>query len=374
MSPEQLRGGKITAVSDIYSLAVIAYELVTGRRPFNPTSPPQLLELHRAGVRVRPVDLRSDLSTKAQAIILRALSFAPEDRYQSASEFGDALARALSESARATPVEAKRDEYSPAKPANALGINALGATVQMAPDAAAAAADNPGAASVNPIAANSGRSRVVSTRVKAGIAAFLLVVAAALIGVYLFRGRQQSARSASKPQQTFSYWLTIQKMRDGRIYQDPFQSSGQEVFENGYKFRLNVSSPAPGYLYVFNEGPPEADGATFTMLYPTPLRSNAFVSNQAVHTNWNTFRGQAGTENLWIVWSASAVNELESAKAEAFNSQKGALTANSIRAVREFLKTHAEAKAESIKDTVAQQTRVSGVGDIVVKLAQLEHR
>ena len=78
MSPEQLRGGqRITAASDIYSMAVIAYEMVTARRPFNPASGPQLLEMHCEGVRVRPVDLRTNLSLEAQAIILRALSFEP---------------------------------------------------------------------------------------------------------------------------------------------------------------------------------------------------------------------------------------------------------------------------------------------------------
>src|SRR5437764_1580265 len=74
---------------------VIEYEMDKGRRQFNPTSGPQLLEMHRLGVRVKPIDLRLDLSTEAQAIILRALSFETKDRYQSASEFGDALARAL---------------------------------------------------------------------------------------------------------------------------------------------------------------------------------------------------------------------------------------------------------------------------------------
>src|SRR6266446_636399 len=114
MSPEQLRGEKVAAVSDIYSMALIAYEMVTGRRPFNPTSGPQLLEMHRAGVRVKPIDLRSSLSTEAQAIILRALSFEPADRYQSASEFGDTLARTLRDDGEiAKPAEQNANERSP---------------------------------------------------------------------------------------------------------------------------------------------------------------------------------------------------------------------------------------------------------------------
>jgi serine/threonine protein kinase len=367
MSPEQLRGEKLTAATDIYSMALIAYEMVTGRRPFNPTSGPQLLEMHRAGVRVRPVDLRSGLGTEAQAIILRALSFEPKDRYQSASDFGDALARALSdEGLKTNPAEIDKHRE----------VGAAPATRQAAMEPPVMPVLDSGDASVNSTNIDPGRSRLASIWVKLlGVSLILVVGVAALLGAYIFRLHKQASGSASSPQRSFTYWLTVQKMRDGRLYQDPFQSSGQVIFENGYKFRLNVSSPDPGYLYVFNEGPPEEDGTIWTVVYPTPLRNNAFVSSQPVQTNWNTFRGQAGTENFWIVWSASPVSQLETAKTEAFNNRKGALSdIDSIRAVRDFLTAHAEPRPDSTKDTTAQQTHVSGVGDVVVKLAQLEHR
>src|SRR5262249_54428465 len=78
MDPEQLRGGeKITAASDTYVMAVIAYEMLSGRRPFNPNSPAHLLELQRAAVRVKPSDLRPNLPTETQAIILSGLAFDP---------------------------------------------------------------------------------------------------------------------------------------------------------------------------------------------------------------------------------------------------------------------------------------------------------
>jgi hypothetical protein len=95
MAPEQLERKPVTAASDIYSLGVIAYEMVTGRRPFNPESSFQLLEMQRAGVRVKPQDLRPNLPEEAQAAILKALAFNPSDRYRRAQDFGDDLWRSL---------------------------------------------------------------------------------------------------------------------------------------------------------------------------------------------------------------------------------------------------------------------------------------
>src|SRR5690242_18181228 len=104
MSPEQLNGQRITAASDIYSTAVVAYEMLTGRRPFKPNSPSHLIELQRAGVYVRPMQLRVELSPKADRTITRALSVEPKRSYKTAGEFADKLAASLVE------------EQTPAKP------------------------------------------------------------------------------------------------------------------------------------------------------------------------------------------------------------------------------------------------------------------
>jgi len=108
MSPEQLSAGPISAASDVYSFAVIAYEMLTGRRPANPESIFQLLEMQRAGVRVKPVDLRPSLPEAAQTIILKALSFDPKERYHRARDFGDLLASALVRDEEQTVVHSER--------------------------------------------------------------------------------------------------------------------------------------------------------------------------------------------------------------------------------------------------------------------------
>src|SRR5262249_28081067 len=100
MAPEQLYG-KPSASTDIYAMGALAYEMITGRTPFNPdlkhplAAMQQLIEMQKNGVRVKPQDLRPSLPDEAQQVILKALSFNIADRYQRADDFGNALANAL---------------------------------------------------------------------------------------------------------------------------------------------------------------------------------------------------------------------------------------------------------------------------------------
>jgi ATP-dependent Clp protease ATP-binding subunit ClpC len=116
MAPERFHG-KAIAASDIFSMGVIAFELVTGARPFNSDAVGELMDLQRSGVRVNPKDLRHGLPAEAQNLILQSLAFNAEDRPQSAREFGEALARAMVEpdeqETRRTRVPGSRAEEVP---------------------------------------------------------------------------------------------------------------------------------------------------------------------------------------------------------------------------------------------------------------------
>jgi tRNA A-37 threonylcarbamoyl transferase component Bud32 len=98
MAPEQLLG-RPSAASDIFALGVIAYEMLTGSRPFNPPTPYQIMEELRAGVRVRPKELRADLPAEAEDAIIRALSYEERDRQPRARDFCEQLARSLDRAA-----------------------------------------------------------------------------------------------------------------------------------------------------------------------------------------------------------------------------------------------------------------------------------
>lgn len=101
MAPEQLKG-KPSAPSDIYALAVIAYELVTGRRPFNidgyvnhMDAMLKLLKLQQVGVKVKPSALRPDLPLQTDQIIIKSLAFNPQERHKTAKNLGEELETTL---------------------------------------------------------------------------------------------------------------------------------------------------------------------------------------------------------------------------------------------------------------------------------------
>jgi eukaryotic-like serine/threonine-protein kinase len=88
MSPEQVRGEKLDARSDLFSFGLVLYEMATGRQPFNDDTAPAL---HEAILKHSPIPARQlnpALPSKLEVIIHRALEKDRERRYQTASELG----------------------------------------------------------------------------------------------------------------------------------------------------------------------------------------------------------------------------------------------------------------------------------------------
>jgi len=94
MAPEQF-SGQPSASTDIYAFGVIAYEMITGRKPFVAEGAVQHAYLQQSGVRVKPSALRPGISNQAESLILHALSYNPNERPLKANAFGDALSQAL---------------------------------------------------------------------------------------------------------------------------------------------------------------------------------------------------------------------------------------------------------------------------------------
>ena len=296
MSPEQVRGEQVTTASDVYAMAILASEMITGQRPPDRSS----------------LNSRSGLPRRVQPLIVRGLSPNPADRPQSAKQYGDDLHGAL-------------------------------------------------------------LRRWDMPKVLAVVGAALIVT---LLSYGIYRSIHQPS-SSSVSRKGFDYSLMVQPMHDGKEDGPLRKSNGDETFDSGDKFQLNVSSSFSGFLYIFNEGAP-GSGDGFQLLYPKPTingGSATFGANQTFASDWITFSGPPGAENLWIVWSTQQVGELESAKNEALKNPQARLTGASLTAVKEFLKTIKDkVNAKTMRFKARSEATVRANSDLVPTLVQIEHR
>lgn len=261
MSPEQIDAEEITAASDIYSMAVVAYEMVTGRPPFEPAQRSESLRMRRNGPRVKPRVLRPNLSQKAQDEILRGLAFKPAARYQNAKQFGDNLAQALLES----------------------------------------------------------RVSRVHPRWIHVLTIVLSVILLSTVAYIFWDGKPPPSRSfdyfltvqrmrdeqpygdprRSHGEETFAsgdnFRLTVKTPVDAFIY--VFHEAAPK--ENASSFKM-----------IF----PRKD---------TNGGSANLGADKSIDSEWMTFREPAGVENFWIVWSTTPVAELEAVKTEAADGLTG---------------------------------------------------
>jgi beta-lactam-binding protein with PASTA domain/tRNA A-37 threonylcarbamoyl transferase component Bud32 len=103
LSPEQARGERVDARSDLYSTGCLMYELLTGRPPFTGDSPVAIAYQHVRENPVPPSVVDPDIPSWADAIVLKAMAKDPNDRYQSAAEMRMDVQRAMNGMAVAAP-------------------------------------------------------------------------------------------------------------------------------------------------------------------------------------------------------------------------------------------------------------------------------
>lgn len=129
MSPEQLRGAEIDARSDLYSVGVTFYEMLTGQLPFPRSEDGSDWEVRKGHMELTPpsiLKLNPEVPAQLVSVVMKSLEKSPDARYRSAAEFIAALRafkRQSEESGR--KAVSRKSRKKTARPANAQGAQAI---------------------------------------------------------------------------------------------------------------------------------------------------------------------------------------------------------------------------------------------------------
>ena len=347
-----------TPASDIFSLAAVTYRILTGEVPFNGADRTEILESIKAGVKIRPSELRTDLSANAEAVLLSALQFKSVLRPRDAHSFGRDLAETLREGTR----------HFSASRQNAKSRNTVGTHFESVGDTTATGVTKTprGKLQKSPV----GRAAVISDRGLVISLIFLLLAGGLSIPIgqtILSYGQKPAAVSsnAMKP-------ANIRLPREIRYSIDgPNTRNGIKIGE----YKMTFESDAAGSAYVFSQAADQQGGAVFSVLYPLPSSNedSAHIEpNQPAKAVAASFNEDQGPNIMWLVWTLGKVSELESVSRTALDSDGIVRDENDIQKLKHFLERNKNNKLDVGKEDINHQIILNGTGDRIVHRINLD--
>ena len=203
MSPEQVKGQATDARSDLYSLGVSLYEMVTGERPFRADNDYSLMAAQVQQPPKPPIEVRSDLSAALNTIILMAIAKDPAQRFQSADAFRNALNSGQSSLPKGLPAN---QSVSPAliSPASATALLQSAAPAASIHEVSAAPLEAPSIQPPIPSVLEMSPQQKSHRGLYMSLGALIVLAVLVIAGLYSPRRAKTSAneRANSAPQAT----------------------------------------------------------------------------------------------------------------------------------------------------------------------------
>jgi serine/threonine protein kinase len=252
MSPEQALSEPVGPPSDIFSFGIVLYEMVCGARPFQAKSVLAMLDQVVRRNPPSPAELNPDAPPALIALIERCLRKAPAERPASMGDVAAVLGDVLGDVV------------------TSMGV---------------------------PVTPSSSRRRWMI----AGASALVALAA----GVWLELAPKHSLSNAPAAP-SLPYSIEAQKMKAGKAAGMPYLASPTDTFQGGWRFRLHIQPPKPGFVYVVNKGLDDKGAERFWIL-------DHVAADQSVVTRWYNFDENPGTERVWLLWSAQPLGPIEEA-------------------------------------------------------------
>jgi eukaryotic-like serine/threonine-protein kinase len=250
LSPEQAKGSPVDQTSDLYSVGIVLYELVTGAVPFTGDTPVEIAMKHLSAIPDPPSSHRAEIPLELDKVVQRALAKDPHERYQTAEEMDADLARVAGGGSvsPATEEAATAIISRPPPPAAApTAVTQLRQPVPYAPPAAYYDYDEP-------------RRRAIWPWLVA-----LLFVAGAVVGGYFLYNQIQDQLSSSTVRVAnyngLREILAVRKIREAGLTPNVIRQHNADIVET-YVFRQSPTAGAQTNkgnevtIYV-SQGPPQ---------------------------------------------------------------------------------------------------------------------
>jgi serine/threonine protein kinase len=364
-APELLvKLGHRSPASDIYSLAVLVYRLVTGAVPFAGRDRGGQLEMINAGRPKPPTEGRTDLSDEAGRLILAGLQFEPLWRPQDIDDFGLRLVRMLAPPKGILLIE-------PQAPPETKILPALEQVAEPT------TAQQPEMKRNEIVSVRSVNARAPLSDRAVTWALMIVLMAGALsipIGQTILKENKAAAAVETmvarpienRDRHQIRYWIESEQLASRR------PNSLAHTNAPGDGMQLTFVSDSAGQAYAFSEWPGDDGRPDYKLIYPVPGRAESEKGVEAekpVKAAPAALPDGQTAKAIWIVWTAVRNEDLEAIRISAID---GSVTNDDDRRrLRHFLERNRNLRVRISSEDSGGRTILDGLGDSIVHRIEL---